>query len=1507
MRRIIISVILMLSLVLTASTSVYNPTRTSLDLDENPKNPKDTSILADITMQGSNLPLIQFMDRSISNQFISISNTFANTNTHVSLIDLSSYQIPGWTLYKVVINQENMTSITEREVLGVNFKIPTSDEFFTIHEYETGLFYDQLAQGFYNQSHDGQLQNLSILYQSPTYDPGFSNYAYLDIRSNYQDGNTNMVSSVPLFDVGYTHTWANITENVILDANTVYYALINGTDLNQISGDYPRIRWMAQDGAGTFPTWRHDTDGDNWGSERLYEALLNYTYIPWNKTSNSALVYSNPTTINLNINGTPASGSLWIINSVANITALQISTNQSVSIFHNLTLYYKNEITGDTNWKAESSGSIIQWNTSIDLTYPSVPETVSRYLNITDVPSDWTTTGLYLGNTPTGTQTKIGTTVYCSGLSDGTWTLTSDAPNYVIDIALSDSSDSSPIGEYVSNLVDLDIDVTIEDGVSNPITGGTTNLTVTCAGTTIYTPTEIPASSGLASFLWNINETTYGNGTHLVEIYWTNGLEAGYFTTQVFVYYATTLVADEYTISAFTDDSFDIGIDFDRISPTGGLDDSLVDVTYTFESTINASLANPSGGRWEQTIDTTGMDSGSYLLYVYAEGYAVENQSLVINVNLIVDTVSLDCSWSPSNIITYTGSANLTVSYRDHIGTNISGATVNVTFDAKTYDLHWDSLSEVYWIQLNGTDFSLVPGMTPLMVNAWKEGCEAQYNDTLSITVNEETTGIGFLVDWNPSDRNITYVESITITVDYSYNSMTIDDTWKGVWVRATFSGHPIQNFTYNTGLGVWELSLDGRDYFGITTITIRASATGFSLVQEIQTLTVVEDVPTLIPSWTGNAASTDYGTNVPLSITIRDSSGAFINDANVTLYAFNTSFPMTFVANGVYSIIIDPVQIRGLHSINITMENTGFKTSSIILELTISATTEINIDFLSSEYEQWNLTITVTYTDAVYDTPIEGATVIISLDGVDYSLQYSEGVYTTEILLDVVPGDYTISVTADALNCNEATTSSSLTVIPKKAVYLTLTTEGNPNAQGQLLSIIATLRYNDTDEIVSNVNVYFVVTIFYTNGTIEIRDSLTQYDTTNIDGVASWGFEIPKGTIERIRIEAYLNQDRDKWGTHLTQFVQVTVNPLLLILSFFFMQSVGRLILISFALLGAVAIGYNKGVKPKKRAARSSLENQLQMFIDLESLRHFMAIYLDRGTCVFYHPFTDERIQPDLISGFIAAITSVYGEIKGDGVRGTLEEIQYHGLRLNSYSGEFIIGILILEGEMTPLLRERLQFFVELFENQYEKDLHGWSGLIDCFDPEWVVSTLNSAFNYSWHLPHRFGATQKMNKESARILDYIDAVKDERGEFYLKNLLRPLAEMLGKSEAEVLDILLHLQERGLIVPVSTQTILQRQGMGLANGDSEGITIPVPPEIMEEVEQKDESEIIEDQIDEEEEVKSEEIETEIPEVQESKAEDESEKSLREEIDPLEEFVKDVEDLLTKEKDKEEEE
>lgn len=1425
-----------------------------------------------------------FLSKDVSAQQVNILNTYADTATHTGSVDLIPHLIPGWHLYQADITMNSLTAIAEKKVVGVTYE----NYNFAVLEF-MGTFYSQLAQGFYNQPYNGSLQNYSIYYSTTNYDSANRGDAFFTINSNYMTL-SNMTNRVNMTEHDSSYSWEVVPgEGADLDANTVYWAILNGSLLKKYGSPvpvYPDIYWGSQNDAGSFGSYQKGTSA--WDL-KILEALFRYSYIAWNRTGGTPLEFSSPEDISLTANSQAQTGLLWTFTSdLTNLTTITLGTNLSVNLDYEMTLWYKKFASSATTWSIVDSGGLVDWNASIDLTFPVVSGITGRFMNITGVPSDWSSVQLYESGVPAGSFSKTGTTVFCSGLNDGDWIFRSSAPNYVVDIALADSFDSSPIGSKVSLQVDIEIDAIIEDNLSTPITGGLANLTVVQSSSIIFAPAEIGASGGVVSFLWDISGTTSGNGTYYIEVYWTNGLEAGYLIREVFVFYPTTLVADEYTISAFTDNSFNIGVDFDQVFPVRGLDDALADVMYTFNSTVNATLTNPSGGRWEQIIDTTGMSSGIYPLIVYAEGYAIENQSLVIYVELVAETQSLNWSWSPSNNITYLDSTNLTISYWDLNNANISGATVNVTFDGTTYGMHWDSANEVYWIQLNGTDFSVVPGTTFLAVSAWKSGYQPQYNDSISITVNPEA-GVIFSVDWNPADLNITYIEQITIAVTYTYNSIPIDDTWEGVWVRATFSGHPLQNFTYNSGLGVWELTLSGRNYLGITTVTVRASATGYSLVQEIQLLTVVEDIPTLTSSWIGDTSSTDYDTDRPLSITVRDSSGAFIDDATVTLYAFNTSFPMVFVGDGVYSIVIDPVQVKGLHSINVTMENFGFRTSYMILELTISATTEIDVNVLSSEYERWNLTITVTYTDSYYNTPIEGATVVIILDGIDYTLQYSDGVYTTEIVLDVSPGEHTISVTANAQFCNEATASPSLTILAKKAVYLSIRTEGDPSAQGQVLSIIATLRYNESDFPVTNVNVYFVVTVFYANGTIEMHDSLAQFDTTNTEGVASWGFEIPSGTIENIRVEAFFNGDRDKWGTHLTQFVAVTVNPILLVLSFFFMTNIGRLIVISIVILAVIATGYNKSIKPKKRAARSSLENQLQIFRDLETLRHFMAIYLDRGTCVFYHPFTEERIQPDLISGFIAAITSVYGEIKGDGVRGTLEEIQYHGLRLNSYSGEFIIGILILEGEMTPLLRERLQFFVELFENQYDQNLKGWTGLIDCFDPEWVVSTLNSSFNYSWLLPHRFGPTQKVSKNIARILDYIGAIRDERGEFYLKDLLKPLAEMFEKSEAEILDRLLHLQDRSLIVSVSIQTIIQRQGMGLATDKSEGLTIPVPPELMEEIEKT-----------------SEEAKPEEPKiVEKTKPKEEKRKAPKKFVDPLEEFVQDVEELLRKEKEEQE--
>jgi hypothetical protein len=1426
MRRAIISIILVLSIFGGTSMVVDAPLSISSHSDMN-QTSVNSKLISEIAKIGSNVPIDQYMRRLFPNRALTISNSFSLLDTHKTFIDLSSYQVPGWTLYKVIIDTDNITAISEREVVG-SASTPLTSSSFAI--YETGvpssdLYINQLAQGFYNMGHDGQLQNISLLYMSPNYTPAIQDYAYIDIRSDYSDGSTNMVSSVPLDDVSFTPTWANVTESVIFDANTVYYALINGTKLLDVSDSYPDIRWFYENTAGDFYTARYSTEYSSWGPNS-YEAILNYTYIPWNKTSSSPLVFSDPSTIQLAINTSYVSGNSWIVNSANNITSMEITTNQSVDVFYNLTLCYSNDNIGSTVWSGTSPSTSIAWNVTTNLAYPAVSNVVSQSMNITNIPLDWSATGLFLGTSPGGAYSKTGSVVTCSGLIDGTWTLTSTAPNYAVNLVLSDSSDHSPIVYKVANLVTMDINATIEDEVGTQITGGTANLSILQSTNLIYSPTEIPANSGTAVFQWNISSTTDGNGTHSVEVYWisSDNLEAGYITHDIFVYHSTTLVADEMYIDAFTDDSFTIGIDFNRISPSGGLGDVPANVTYSFESVVNGSLLNPSGGRWTKVVDTTGLGNGIHFLTVYAEGFALENRSLVITVNLDHQTLPLNNSWSNKNNITYTEYTNLSISYLRLDGvTRISGATVNATIEGVTHDMTWDALTQTYWIELTGANFSGAGNFT-IYISAWKDGFQAQ-NSAINITIQSET-GLFFNVDYNPTILNISYIESLFIQVTYNFNSVPIDSS---TWVRVMFNGSPSVDLDYNATSQKWEITLDGIDYLGSWDIIVRASAVGYATFNKFDTFTVYEDTPNVDSSIPSYHLTIDYGDTADFSVFVADSAGFPINDANVSFTAFGTFHSSIVGTNGEYKFSITPWTIRGPHNFTVYVTRTGYVTSEMNLTITVEATTSLTFQLSSyQEYEQWNITINALYLDSIHGTPILDASVNISLDGMIYHLEYVGYYYQANITLDLAPGGYTIGVVSSALYAVSGSDQTTLTVTPKRALHIDIAFDPPGVVAGEFMQVRATLLTNESDpQPVSGFLIRFEISIYFTNGTSIHYRNPSMTDTTNAEGLATWGFEVPEGQIDRLTATATYSGNRENWSAEKTESTTVGANILSLLFAFL-MSDIGIMIIISMALLGIVAAGYNKGVKPKKRAARVGLQNQLRMFKDLETVQHFMAVYLDRGTCVFYHPFTDERIQPDLISGFIAAITSVYGEIKGDGVRGTLEEIQYHGLRLNSYSGQYIIGILILEGEMTPLLRERLQFFVELFENQYEKDLDGWTGLVDCFDPEWVVSTLNSAFNYAWHLPHRFGPTQKVNKTDTRILNYISAVRDERNEFYLKNLLAPLAEMLEKTEAEVLDRLLYLQDRGIIVPIGIQTILQRQGLALVNGSGEQVTQPPP-------------------------------------------------------------------------------
>ncbi|MGY5876608.1 MAG: hypothetical protein RTU30_12740, partial [Candidatus Thorarchaeota archaeon] len=880
MKRVLVLAIIVLA-VLAIPLSTFDSPMPIRDVTNPQQGPSDSISVSSASNSGNDISSLLQYTREIQGLDFALMNSFGDTSSHLETLDFSAYHIAGWALYEVQVSPSRIIAQSEHEVVGTSSS--PSSVGFRIYEHDLDLYYDQLAQGFYNMNHDGKLENASILYDSPTYDPSNQNYAYFDIRSDYQDGSTNLVSSVQLDNVGLSATWKTVTESAILDADTTYYAVMNGSTLVEYSSIYPVIRWFYEDTAGSYLTRRHNTDGDSWGSDRPFEAILNYTYIPWNTTSNSALEFQNPLSIALQGNSSALSGSDWLFNSTSNVSQVQFSSNQSISVEYDLTLRYRQTISSKSTWFAGTSGTDVTWNLTSVVDFPELSGSQDKNLTLV-LPNDWTANHLFNLTNPTQYYdhfSQEGSSVECTLLADETWVLECTSPNYLQSLATFDTSDDSTITEKVSVSVTMDVNATIESPTSNPATSGVASLRVFYQNSQEYAE-NYTVTAGKSYHQWDISTHSSSNGLHTIDLSWMNGTEAGYLTSDILVYYETTFVADEYSIDAFTEDTFYIGVDFDQIFPVGGIDAAAADVTYSFGAVVNQSLDDQSNGRWDATVSTASMTPATYDLHIYAEGYALENKSLTIQVTLIHDTETLTILWSNTNDITYIESTELSVAYNRVGSIPITDATVNVTIDTTTWILVWDGPSQTYKVTFDGSDVPPGYGVHSLTIEAWKDGHEAQLDSTQTLTLSEEPTTL--VITWS-NTNSITYVESTTLIANYT---MSDGSPVLSALVNVTI-GSDTWMMTWNGVTETYEYVFDGDATlpgFGVHSVAVEAGKLGYVYKSNSSlSLTISEEPTTLVLTWSPDFDITYIEeTYLIANYTMSDGSAVLGATVNVTI-----------------------------------------------------------------------------------------------------------------------------------------------------------------------------------------------------------------------------------------------------------------------------------------------------------------------------------------------------------------------------------------------------------------------------------------------------------------------------------------------------------------------------------------------------------------------------------------------------------------------------------------------
>ncbi|UCE10265.1 MAG: hypothetical protein JSW61_15040, partial [Candidatus Thorarchaeota archaeon] len=735
-----------------------------------------------------------------------------------------------------------------------------------------------------------------------------------------------------------------------------------------------------------------------------------------------------------------------------------------------------------------------------------------------------------------------------------------------------------------------------------------------------------------------------------------------------------------------------------------------------------------------------------------------------------------------------------------------------------------------------------------------------------------------------------------------------------------------------------WDLTIQGASLgLGTHHCIVNTSAYGY-ISQQYEFDITVNPIPTSI-SITGDEWLYVNDT-VSLQVEFTDSRGTGTTEidadtAGIT-WALASGYTWVRASEGVYTLTLSSTALHvGTYQVSVQLGKLGHVSSLVNLDIDVRPVPTELVHLASiSQYQNESVTISVEFSDTHHSETVYWADVNLELDGTNYTMVYDAITesYETSIWLNhlvFIEDRYTVTLYANATDTASAQSSMQLTINPKTNYNLTVVV---PVSVIEGTGLAVTVRMTEQGEPVYGQTV--IVFAEFENGNGDRLESRSP--VTNQAGEAQANFDVPTG-VTRVTVWAVFQGSESEWAAvSLHGNVQV-MGGLAAILV---LMTRPELLIGLVTVIGAVTARsfYVRRIKPKKRAQFASLENQLDVFKNLESMQHFMAVYGDRGTCVIYHPFGEVRIQPDLVSGFISAITSVYGEITGDGVQGTLEEIHYHGLRLNSYSGQYIIGILILEEEIRPELREGLRRFVESFEAKYHRELDGWVGVVDTFDEAWILKSLYESMNYVWHLPYRLDPRKKAKGTFKRTATFLASRADENGEFHISDVLQAVAEIAGRTEPEALEHMLKMRERGLIVPLDIPTFLHREGCSLFGGteftpmddfaheDSGIYTVGEAVEelIIEEPESEPEPELeeveeIPEPFEEAEEPEApvEPAEAEIEEVEPAAHEAPSEvveeikepAEVPEEVpeekppDPLEEFVSDVEELLKDDKKK----
>ncbi|MFO7797611.1 MAG: hypothetical protein R6W84_15820, partial [Promethearchaeia archaeon] len=409
-------------------------------------------------------------------------------------------------------------------------------------------------------------------------------------------------------------------------------------------------------------------------------------------------------------------------------------------------------------------------------------------------------------------------------------------------------------------------------------------------------------------------------------------------------------------------------------------------------------------------------------------------------------------------------------------------------------------------------------------------------------------------------------------------------------------------------------------------------------------------------------------------------------------------------------------------------------------------------------------------------------------------------GIYTGYVRTsDLSVGFYSMNLTIESDIYEIEPIFFNLTVRSKYQVNISILSQPTEVTAGNEISITLKVQYNNDSEWISLTNRQIAITPYFDGEASNIF-----YKISDANGEII--FTVTPGTnVKNMSIQIELPGTYNYTAASIN-ISNIKINPA------FSIEDILPYIIIGIIGLLAVAISvmaYRKVIVPKKQAKQKVLTEVKTMFEDAVNLEHILVLYKGSGTCVFFRSFGSEKIDPDLISGFISAVCSFGREVES---QKALNEIKYGDKMLLLADGEYTRVALVLSKSASLILREHLKNFINDFEQKYSDALPKWRGQLTVFKD--ASHLVDENFHTSIILPHKLqyelsDVKKLRNSQSRGILSLAQDVKQEAGRdfFFISALLDKAIKETKMGVAEIFIGIKELRDNELLVPIDISTL----------------------------------------------------------------------------------------------------